>query len=78
MRPNAVEYEEHKPHSVGRKTIGMLLFVGVLGNRTAFEFRCLNPDRWEIHVDQIHKNTEETEQGGNFWLSCDSKEVRTM
>jgi len=53
----------------------MLLFVGVLGKRTAFEFRCLNPDRWEIHVDQIHKNTEETERSGNFWLSCDIKEV---
>jgi len=45
------------------------------GQRTAFEFHCLNPDRWEIHVDQIHKDTEETERSGNFWLSCDIKEV---
>jgi hypothetical protein len=65
LRPNGVEYEEHKPHSVGRKTLGMLLFVGVLGKRTAFEFRSI-PTGGRFMLIRFTKTQKKRNRAGTF------------
>ena len=67
LKSNAVEYESHKPHSVGRRSSGILWFVGswASGPRVSSLPRS-RPE--EIHVDQIHKTQKKWNGAGTFGL----------
>jgi len=72
LKPNAVEYEERKSHSVGRRILSILLFVGSGASGRCLSFLAPIPTAGD-HVDEIHKNAGGMKPSGNFSLSCDIK-----
>jgi hypothetical protein len=66
LKPNAVEYEEHKPHSVGRKILGMPLFVGSWASGRRLSFVASIPTGGRFMLIRFTKTQKKRNGAGTF------------